>query len=188
MRRNSTTLWSARPEIELELTPQAYANEIAPARTFGFERDLAQMRDMGLIRGATLDSAVCFAESGVLQPGRSALPRRALPPQGARPDRRPSADRQAAAGPRHSRARRPRHARRPSAQDHVRSKLSRSRHRRPGSPRHVLLARLVIPSKSRGRKPADSQARGRGVRGRSPNSSQNEPPGSSGTEPEFKPE
>ncbi|MCB9384717.1 MAG: UDP-3-O-acyl-N-acetylglucosamine deacetylase [Bryobacterales bacterium] len=56
-------------EMELELTPEIYAEEIAPARTFGFERDLAQMRDMGLIRGATLESAVCFADSGVLNPG-----------------------------------------------------------------------------------------------------------------------
>ncbi len=55
--------------MELELTPGAYAAQIAPARTFGFERDLEQMRDMGLIRGATLDSAVCFADSGVLNPG-----------------------------------------------------------------------------------------------------------------------
>ena len=55
--------------MELELTPEAYARRVAPARTFGFERDLDQMRDMGLIRGATLDSAVCFADSGVLNPG-----------------------------------------------------------------------------------------------------------------------
>jgi UDP-3-O-[3-hydroxymyristoyl] N-acetylglucosamine deacetylase len=58
-----------RGSMELELTPEVYAREIAPARTFGFERDLEQMRDMGLIRGATLDSAVCFADSGVLNPG-----------------------------------------------------------------------------------------------------------------------
>jgi len=60
--------------MELELTPEAYAAEIAPARTFGFERDLDQMRDMGLIRGATLDSAVCFAEAGVLNPGGLRFP------------------------------------------------------------------------------------------------------------------
>ncbi len=58
-----------RGAMEVELTPEAYAEEISPARTFGFERDLAQMRDMGLIRGATLDSAVCFTDNGVLNPG-----------------------------------------------------------------------------------------------------------------------
>ena len=30
--------------------------------------DLAQMRDMGLIRGATLENAVCFTREGVLNP------------------------------------------------------------------------------------------------------------------------
>ena len=63
-----------RGVMEVELTPQVYAREIAPARTFGFQRDLAQMRDMGLIRGATLDSAVCFADTGVLNPGGLRFP------------------------------------------------------------------------------------------------------------------
>src|SRR3977135_2114325 len=39
--------------IELEVTPERYASQIAAARTFGFERDLDQMRNMGLIRGAS---------------------------------------------------------------------------------------------------------------------------------------
>ncbi len=55
--------------LDLELTAEVYANEISPARTFGFERDLDAMRDMGLIRGATLENAVCFGEDGVLNPG-----------------------------------------------------------------------------------------------------------------------
>lgn len=55
--------------LELELTPQTYLDEVAPARTFGFERDLDAMRDLGLIRGASLDSAVCFSDSGVLNEG-----------------------------------------------------------------------------------------------------------------------
>ena len=55
--------------LDLELTPQVYADEIAPARTFGFERDLDAMRDMGLIRGASLENAVCFGDDGVLNPG-----------------------------------------------------------------------------------------------------------------------
>ena len=57
-----------RQRLELEVVPETYAREIAPARTFGFERDLAQMRNMGLIRGASLDSAVCFTDEGVLNP------------------------------------------------------------------------------------------------------------------------
>ncbi len=54
--------------LELGLTPEAYASEIAPARTFGFEYELDQMRDMGLIRGASLDNAVCFTRQGIANP------------------------------------------------------------------------------------------------------------------------
>ena len=56
-------------KLELEVTPEAYAQEIAPARTFGFEYELDQMRDMGLIRGANLSNAVCFTREGVANPG-----------------------------------------------------------------------------------------------------------------------
>ena len=55
--------------LDLELTQQTYLDEVAPARTFGFERDLDAMRDLGLIRGASLDCAVCFGDSGVLNEG-----------------------------------------------------------------------------------------------------------------------
>lgn len=52
--------------LALTVTPRTYIEGIAAARTFGFERDLATMRDMGLIRGASLANAVCFGSSGVL--------------------------------------------------------------------------------------------------------------------------
>jgi UDP-3-O-[3-hydroxymyristoyl] N-acetylglucosamine deacetylase len=55
--------------LELEVTPDSYAREIAPARTFGFEYELDQLRDMGLIRGASLENAVCFTREGVANPG-----------------------------------------------------------------------------------------------------------------------
>lgn len=54
--------------LEIEVTPDAYAREIAPARTFGFEGELQQLRSMGLIRGANLDNAVCFNGTDVLNP------------------------------------------------------------------------------------------------------------------------
>jgi len=57
-----------RQSIELEVTPQRYASEIAFARTFGWESDLDQMRNMGLIRGASLENAVCFTARGALNP------------------------------------------------------------------------------------------------------------------------
>src|SRR5579859_4903595 len=52
--------------LELDVTPERYASEIAFARTFGWENDLDQMRNMGLIRGASLENAVCFTAAGVL--------------------------------------------------------------------------------------------------------------------------
>ena len=55
--------------LELEVTPANYASEIAPARTFGFEYELDAMRDMGLIRGASIDNAVCFTRTEVANPG-----------------------------------------------------------------------------------------------------------------------
>jgi UDP-3-O-[3-hydroxymyristoyl] N-acetylglucosamine deacetylase len=55
-----------RQSLELELTPERYAAEIAFARTFGWEKDLDQMRNMGLIRGASLENAVCFSNDRAL--------------------------------------------------------------------------------------------------------------------------
>jgi UDP-3-O-[3-hydroxymyristoyl] N-acetylglucosamine deacetylase len=57
-----------RQSLELEVTPERYAAQIAFARTFGWETDLNQMRDMGLIRGASLENAVCFTSKGTLNP------------------------------------------------------------------------------------------------------------------------
>lgn len=57
-----------RQQLELEVTPERYAAEIAPARTFGFAHELDRMRDMGLIRGASLANAVCFNHASVLNP------------------------------------------------------------------------------------------------------------------------
>ncbi len=57
-----------RQSLELEVTPERYASQLAFARTFGWEQDLNQMRDMGLIRGASLENAVCFTPAGVLNP------------------------------------------------------------------------------------------------------------------------
>lgn len=55
--------------LSMVVTPENYARDLAPARTFGFAPELDQMRDMGLIRGATLESAVCFTTDSVMNPG-----------------------------------------------------------------------------------------------------------------------
>lgn len=57
-----------KQSLEMEVTPENYARELSPARTFGFERELDQLRQMGLIRGASLESGVCFTDTGVLNP------------------------------------------------------------------------------------------------------------------------
>lgn len=57
-----------RQVLELEVTPERYAADVAPARTFGFAHELKQMQDMGLIRGASLENAVCFDTERVLNP------------------------------------------------------------------------------------------------------------------------
>ncbi|MBV9302446.1 MAG: UDP-3-O-acyl-N-acetylglucosamine deacetylase [Acidobacteriaceae bacterium] len=54
--------------LDLNITPETYAKEIAPARTFGFEYELDQIRDMGLIRGASLQNAICFTRQGIANP------------------------------------------------------------------------------------------------------------------------
>lgn len=65
---------ASKQNLELEVTPERYATEIAPARTFGFEYELDQMRDMGLIRGASLDNAICFTRTGVANEGGLRFP------------------------------------------------------------------------------------------------------------------
>ncbi|MEI8207430.1 MAG: UDP-3-O-acyl-N-acetylglucosamine deacetylase [Kiritimatiellales bacterium] len=60
--------------LDMEVSPDHYATEIAPARTFGFEGELAQMRNMGLIRGASLENAVCFNATTVLNEGGLRFP------------------------------------------------------------------------------------------------------------------
>jgi UDP-3-O-[3-hydroxymyristoyl] N-acetylglucosamine deacetylase len=57
-----------RQTMEMEVTPARYAADIAPARTFGFQWELDQMSNMGLIRGATLENAVCFDRETVMNP------------------------------------------------------------------------------------------------------------------------
>jgi UDP-3-O-[3-hydroxymyristoyl] N-acetylglucosamine deacetylase len=63
-----------RQNMEIEVTPESYAAEIAPARTFGFEYELDQMRNMGLIRGASLENAVCFNRNSILNDGGLRFP------------------------------------------------------------------------------------------------------------------
>ncbi|OFV99283.1 MAG: UDP-3-O-[3-hydroxymyristoyl] N-acetylglucosamine deacetylase [Acidobacteria bacterium RIFCSPLOWO2_12_FULL_54_10] len=53
-------------QLEMEMTPEEYAREIAPARTFGFLDQISQLKDMGLVRGGSLANAVVFSSDSIM--------------------------------------------------------------------------------------------------------------------------
>jgi UDP-3-O-[3-hydroxymyristoyl] N-acetylglucosamine deacetylase len=54
--------------IEFAPASNDYANDIAPARTFGFLEELEMLRKNGLIRGGSLENAVVLNRTGVINP------------------------------------------------------------------------------------------------------------------------
>ena len=48
------------------VTRESYARELAPARTFGFVREVEMLRSKGLIQGASTQNAVVLDEHGVI--------------------------------------------------------------------------------------------------------------------------
>jgi UDP-3-O-[3-hydroxymyristoyl] N-acetylglucosamine deacetylase len=54
-----------RQELTIAIRPDEYATRIAPARTFGFARDVEAMRARGLARGGSLHNAVVLDDTGV---------------------------------------------------------------------------------------------------------------------------
>ena len=98
-------------EFTVELSNGSYLRQIASARTFGFLRDEAVLRNMGLIRGASEANAIVLTDDGIKNPPLR-FPRRVRAPQGARSDWRPGFARPSAAGTHRSRPRRTRHAHR----------------------------------------------------------------------------
>ena len=60
-----------RQMLALDLSPQVFVDEIAPARTFGFREQVEQLRAAGLIQGGALDNAlVCDGDHWVNPPLR----------------------------------------------------------------------------------------------------------------------
>lgn len=57
-----------RQTSALDLTPENYRREIAPARTFGFIHEAEALRKSGLVRGASLENAVVLDKEKVLNP------------------------------------------------------------------------------------------------------------------------
>src|ERR1039457_4361512 len=54
--------------FRVDLSDGNYLREIASARTFGSREDEPAMRDMGLIRGASLDNCVVLSKNGIENP------------------------------------------------------------------------------------------------------------------------
>jgi UDP-3-O-acyl N-acetylglucosamine deacetylase len=52
--------------FEFTLSPGAFEEQIAPARTFGFMRDLPMMNELGLGSGGRLDNCILIGEDGVI--------------------------------------------------------------------------------------------------------------------------
>ncbi len=52
----------------LVITPDLFAREIAPARTFGFLKDTQRLQAIGLARGGSLSNAIVLDETRVLNP------------------------------------------------------------------------------------------------------------------------
>jgi UDP-3-O-[3-hydroxymyristoyl] N-acetylglucosamine deacetylase len=53
-------------EYTLDITPDRFASEIAPARTFGFLHELDMMRHFGLAKGGSLDNAIVVDKDKIL--------------------------------------------------------------------------------------------------------------------------
>ena len=54
----------------MDLDEQAFVDEIAPARTFGFLKEVEMLRQRGLALGGSLENAIVLGETGVLNPLR----------------------------------------------------------------------------------------------------------------------
>ncbi len=73
--RVTFTFAGARPRVpsehvDFEVTPETFRTEIAPARTVGFEWELARLHEAGLALGATPNEAVIVGEGGYVGPAR----------------------------------------------------------------------------------------------------------------------
>jgi UDP-3-O-[3-hydroxymyristoyl] N-acetylglucosamine deacetylase len=54
----------------IELSEAVFIDEIAPARTFGFLKEVEMLRQRGLALGGSLENAIVLGETGVLNPLR----------------------------------------------------------------------------------------------------------------------
>lgn len=57
-----------RQRLIMDITPDNFRNEVAPARTFGFMRDAERLRAAGFGLGASTKNTVVLSEEGVVNP------------------------------------------------------------------------------------------------------------------------
>lgn len=65
---NHPAINATRQSMELDFSKQAYASEIARARTFGFMRDSEMLRSKNLVLGGSIENAIVLDEFRVLNP------------------------------------------------------------------------------------------------------------------------
>jgi len=63
-----------RQRFSVSLTLERFRREIAPARTFGFLKEVEYLRSQGLALGGSLDNALVLDDTGVLNPGGLRFP------------------------------------------------------------------------------------------------------------------
>ncbi len=63
-----------RQSFALDFSPESFAQAIAPARTFGFVKELEGLRAMNLAHGATLENTLALDDSGVVNKGLMRFP------------------------------------------------------------------------------------------------------------------
>jgi UDP-3-O-[3-hydroxymyristoyl] N-acetylglucosamine deacetylase len=56
--------------LTMRITEESFVEDIAPARTFGFLKEVEMLRQRGLALGGSLDNAIVLGETGVLNPLR----------------------------------------------------------------------------------------------------------------------
>ena len=55
-----------RQSFDFDASPEVFSREVAPARTFGFYREVEQLKKKGLVRGGSLDNAIVLTDRGIL--------------------------------------------------------------------------------------------------------------------------
>jgi UDP-3-O-[3-hydroxymyristoyl] N-acetylglucosamine deacetylase len=63
-----------RQNFTLDFSPATFAQDIAPARTFGFVRELEALHAVNLGKGASLENTLALDDKGVINPGLMRFP------------------------------------------------------------------------------------------------------------------